>query len=156
MPLDLGEAALDEALAEPLERLLDAADVAEVAADADDHPRPSAIVRPSSIAARMRLHALGEADEDRLADQEMADVELHDLRQAGDRARRLVVEAVAGVAFEPERRRLRGGDAQAAELVVGAGRIAVRQRVAPGAGVQFDDRRAEVGAGLQAPRPRAR
>src|SRR5947209_15070201 len=46
--LDPGEAASDEAGAEPIQRLLDALDVAEVAADADDH------ARPSSIAARIR------------------------------------------------------------------------------------------------------
>ena len=51
-PLDVGEAARDEALAEALERLLDAADVAEVAADADDHRLPPR-ARPSSIAARI-------------------------------------------------------------------------------------------------------
>src|SRR5208282_2830437 len=51
--LGLGEAAGDEALSESRERPLDALDVTEVAADPDDHRRPSAAARPSSIAARM-------------------------------------------------------------------------------------------------------
>ena len=86
----------------------------------------------------------------------MADVEFDDLRQAAMARADVVVEAVAGMAFEPERRRLGRGDPEAAEFVVGAGGIAVRQRVAPGAGVQFDDRRAEIGARLHALRSTAR
>ena len=43
-----------------------------------------------------------EADEDRLADQEVADIEFAHLGDGGDRRRRLVVQAVAGVAFEAE------------------------------------------------------
>src|ERR1700675_1267537 len=51
-PLDLGETARDETIPELAESLLDAPDIAEVAADADDHRRaPEA--RPSSIAARI-------------------------------------------------------------------------------------------------------
>ena len=46
-------------------------------------PRPPA--RASSISARMRRMAVAEADEDRLADQEVADVELDQLRDGGDR-----------------------------------------------------------------------
>jgi len=52
---DLGEAAVDEPPAEPVERLLDPPNVAKVAADADDHRRRSAGARPSSIAARIVL-----------------------------------------------------------------------------------------------------
>ncbi len=69
---------LDEALAEALERLLDAANVAEVAAEADDHAAPRAPA-PFVHRARMRPDRFGEADEHRLADQEMADVEFDDL-----------------------------------------------------------------------------
>src|SRR5271165_2040454 len=54
-PLDFGEAALDEPLPVTLERLLDAANVAKVAADSDDHRSAAAVVRPSSIAARIRF-----------------------------------------------------------------------------------------------------
>ena len=71
-------------------------------------------------------------------------------RQGGDRARRVVVEAVAGVALQAELRGLRRRDAQAAEFVVGALALALRQRVAPGAGVQLDHRRAQRGAGASA------
>lgn len=38
--LDLGEDALDEALAEPFQRLFDPPDIGEVGADADDHEAP--------------------------------------------------------------------------------------------------------------------
>ena len=61
-------------------------------------------------------------------------------------ARGVVVEAVAGVAFEAERRGLRRGDAQPAEFVIAALALPVRQRVAPGAGVQLDHRRAQATA----------
>jgi hypothetical protein len=44
---------------------------------------------------------------------------------------------------------LSGGDPKAAELVIGAGRIAMRQRVAPSARVQFDHRHAEISAEFQ-------
>ena len=48
----------------------------------------------------MRCTALVEADEDRLADEEVADVELDDLRQARDGGDRIEGQAVAGVHFE--------------------------------------------------------
>ena len=51
--LGLGEATVNEALAEALKRSLDALDVAEVAADPDDHRRRSADARPSAIAKRI-------------------------------------------------------------------------------------------------------
>ena len=50
---------------------------------------------------------VGQADEDRLAHQEVADVEFGHLRDGGDRRDGLVVDAVPGVDFEAERRRLR-------------------------------------------------
>src|SRR5262249_54089318 len=52
---DRGEDALDETFAVTLQRLLDAADVDEVAADADDHAgmAPSTSARASSISRRM-------------------------------------------------------------------------------------------------------
>ncbi len=62
----------------------------------------AASARPRSIAARIVLHGIGEADEDRLADQEMADVEFDDLGQRRDRLGGGVVEAVAGMDFEAE------------------------------------------------------
>ena len=52
---DLGEAAVDEPLTEPVERLFDSPNVAKVAADPDNHRRRSAGARPSSIAARIVL-----------------------------------------------------------------------------------------------------
>ncbi len=104
-PLDVGEDAADEALAVALERLLDAPDVDQVAADADDHDA-AAFAGSARLVhqARMRPDALLEPDEDRLADQEMADIELRELRNGGDRLDRLVGQAVAGMHLEAERR----------------------------------------------------
>src|SRR5271163_5045480 len=90
-----------------------------------------------------------EADEDRLADEEMADVQFDNFWQAGDRAGGLEVEAMPGVTLEAERRGLRGCDAQAAEFLIAPLTLAFGQRVAPGAGVKLDDRRAQRGAGVQ-------
>src|SRR5882672_7605504 len=53
-PLGLGEQALGEAAAETLQRLLDAADVDDVAADAEDHPRGSWSVAVSGPRRRWR------------------------------------------------------------------------------------------------------
>ena len=97
----------------------------------------------------MVLMACVEPDEHRLADQEVADVEFDDLRQRGDRLGAGVVEAVAGMDFEAEtlaqasrprgcaaiRRRLRAVSPSS-------------ERMAPGAGVDFDHRRAERGRRL--------
>ena len=68
-----------------------------------------------------RLYGLGKPDKDRLADEEMADVEFDDLWQGGDDPRGLVIEAMAGVTLEPERLALRGCGAEAAEFVIGFG-----------------------------------
>src|SRR5690606_21536 len=51
--LDLGEDALGEAVAEALQRLLDAAYVDQVAAKADDHASASVVARASSIRRRI-------------------------------------------------------------------------------------------------------
>src|SRR5690606_40421377 len=56
-PLDLGEHAVGEAVAVAFERPLDAADVDDVAADADDHRGCGVPARASSINARMRRMA---------------------------------------------------------------------------------------------------
>ena len=103
-----------------------------------------------------RAHAADgavEAAEDRLADQEMADIELDDRRDRGDRPDRVEGEAVAGMAFEAERlgmrrRRRRCGRAGAA-----------RSRalgLAIGAGVQLDDVRRRPPARHRAGADRAR
>ena len=85
--------------------------------------------RPSSIGRAHGPHGLVEADEDRLADQEMADIELDDLRDRGDDARRVEGEAVAGMDLEPERRAVLGRRPQALELV--PGRLPRRRRRRP-------------------------
>src|SRR5688572_18706823 len=57
---------------------------------------------PSLVHQRAHLPDRGlEADEDGLADQEVADVELNHLGDGGDGADGLVVDAVAGVDLEP-------------------------------------------------------
>ena len=73
----------------------------------------------------------------------MSDVEFDDLRQAGDHLGRLVVEPVAGVAFDPLACGLARGKAEALELVRGARALAVREHLAPGPRVQLDDGRAD-------------
>ena len=103
--LDLREDAGGEALAEARQRALDAADVDDVAADAEDH----ALLLARRFRARLvheGAHAADgavEAAEDRLADEEMADVELGDGGDGGDRPHRVEGQAVAGMAFEAER-----------------------------------------------------
>ena len=48
------------------------------------------------------FHGLGQALEHRLADQKMADVELDDLRQRGDRLRGRIIEPVARMHFQAD------------------------------------------------------
>ena len=94
--------------------------------------------------------ALGEADEDRFANQEVADVEFDELRDRGDRPRGVVVDAVAGVDTRGRATRDRAAATlQPAEFVVAALAFAARQRVALGAGVQLDHLRAKRGGGLE-------
>jgi hypothetical protein len=50
------------------------------------------------------LNGLRQAHEDRLADQEVADVQLGDLRDGGDRLDGGVVDAVAGVDLQAQAR----------------------------------------------------
>ena len=50
--------------------------------------------------------------------EEMADVQLDDLRQRRDPAGGVVIEPVAGMEFEPEFRGAGGGDPDAAELAI--------------------------------------
>ena len=64
-------------------------------------------------------------------------------------ARSPVVEAVASMAFEAERRGFGGGNPEAAELVVGFGGLAPLPGVAPRPGMELDDRASQFGAGLQ-------
>ena len=91
--LDVGEDAIEEALAETLERILDPLDVAKVGADADDH---RACVHQVAHPADAGL----EPGEDRLADQEMADVEFGELRNRGDRRDIVERQAVAGMRLD--------------------------------------------------------
>ena len=90
------------------------------------------------------LHRAVEPAEDRLADEEMADIELDDGADRRDRADRVEGQAVAGVAFEAERLgpgRRRGEAPQLALARLARG-------VAIGAGMELDDGRAEALRGL--------
>ena len=93
-----------------------------------------------------------EAGEDRLADQEVADVELGDLRDGGDRLDIVEGEAVAGMGLDAVLDGERGGVGDAAQLL--GARLALGMGVA--AGVELDDRRAEPHRGLDLARDRAR
>ena len=84
--------------------------------------------------------ALSKPAEDRLADEEMADIELGQRRDGGDGADRVVGQAMAGMAFEADRRGMgRGGD-QPFELALAFRAL----RLAIGAGMELDHRRAEL------------
>ena len=65
-----------------------------------------------------------ESDEDRLGDEEMADIEFHDLRQTRDDPCRLVVEPMAGMAFDAHLGRFRRCRAQPREFAVPPGALA--------------------------------
>ena len=104
---------------------------------ADDHRA----LRPSG--ARIRAHARLEPGEDRLADQEMADVELGQLRDCGDRRDIVEGQAVAGVRFDAVLGGKRGASAM---RLIPPPLLARRMRVA--AGVELDHRRAEPKRGL--------
>src|SRR5512132_2919337 len=108
--LEVGVHTPAESIAPALQRTPQAADVDQVGADAQDHPPGLADTARSD-----RRHAPGfvhqhphprdalfQSEKDRLADQEVADVELDDLRNGGDRTDIVVAEAVAGVTLDPE------------------------------------------------------
>src|SRR6185312_2613731 len=81
-----------------------------------------------------------EAAEDRLADEEMADIELDDGGNGGDSRDRVVAEAVSGMAFEPDRLGMRGGSNETLQL-----EAAMRTfSLAISAGMELDDRGAEL------------
>ena len=59
---------------------------------------PRRLIHQSAHPADGRL----QTDEDRLADQEMADIEFADMRDGGDRADIVIGQAVAGMDFQPQ------------------------------------------------------
>src|SRR5688572_6965149 len=86
-----------------------------------------------------RAHGLDgflQTDEDGLANEEVADVELHDLRDHRHRAGCVVVEAVAGMDLEANAGAVRGRIAQARQLVSDSLAVALRDRLAIRAGVE--------------------
>ena len=74
----------------------------------------------------------------------MADIELDDLRQRRDDFRARIIEPVAGMDFEAEALGQQRTDADQLPFGIGLGRPVLDQRVAPGAGVQFDHRRTQL------------
>ena len=103
---------------------------------------------PRSIAARMNFTVSAKTFEHRFADEEMPDIELGDLRQRGDRLGAGVVEAVPGMDFEAEAFRQRSAIAQQLPFGARLRRVHFGERVAPGAGMQLDDGRAQFRRGL--------
>ena len=95
------------------------------------------------------FHGLGQPLEHRFADQEMADIEFDDLRQRRDRLRGGIIEPVAGMHFKAEVLapvwRRHGCSCHSASA---SSRVALAERIAPGAGVELDHRRAELGRRL--------
>src|SRR5258707_6235262 len=95
-----------------------------------------------------RAHALDsavEAAEDRLAHEEVTDIELDDRGNGGDRSHRLVAEAVAGVAFETDRLRMGRRLQESRQLALPRGTFCL----AIGARMKLDHRRAELAGGVE-------
>jgi hypothetical protein len=84
-----------------------------------------------------------EAGEDRLADQEMADIQFGELRDRRHRGDIVEGQAVAGMGLDAVPARERGGVGEAAQF--GRPLLSPEMRVA--AGVEFDDRRAQPDRG---------
>ncbi len=82
-------------------------------------------------------------DENRLADEIMPDIQFGDLGQRRNGLGSGKIEAVAGMAFEAEVGGERRRGLEAGEFMRRALALAMGQRIAPGAGVQFDDGRAD-------------
>ena len=80
-----------------------------------------------------------QTDENGLADQEVADVELHHLRDGRDGLDGVVVDAVTGVDLEPQRLRLIGRRAQRIEMGAGFPRPPLTGRIAERPGVPYTD-----------------
>src|SRR5690606_32456919 len=122
--LGRGENAGDEAVAVALERTLDPADVDEVVSYPDDHghrARSGALLAGGIGASLVHQRPnVGDGafqpDEDRLADQEMADIELDDGRDRSDRSDRRKTQSVSRMAFEPDPLRMRRGTYDPREL----------------------------------------
>ena len=92
---------------------------------------------------RMVFTALGKPRKDRLADQEMTDIELHDLGQRGDRLGGLEIEPMAGMNLEPETPRELRAVADALPFGLRRRGPIVGQGIAPGAGMNLDHGRAD-------------
>jgi hypothetical protein len=73
----------------------------------------------------------------------VADVELDDFRQCRYAPRSFIVKPVAGMAFESELAGVTCRHDDALEFVFGPLRFAMHMRIAPRAGVEFDDRCAD-------------
>ena len=107
-------------------------------------PRFPAFLRPRVHRRAHRRDGLAEADEDRFAHHEVADVEFGDFGERGDGLGGRIIEPVAGMDLQP------GGTPQLCALgdalPFGGGlcRVAVDHGVAPGAGMDFDHRRAQL------------
>src|SRR6266849_3187973 len=105
--------------------------------------RAALVLRGGAALIHGHAHALDgtvEAAEDRLADEEMADIELDDGGNGGDRPDRLVAEAVPGMAFEADRLGMRSGGDDPLQLPLARS----TRCVAISAGMQLDDRRAQM------------
>ena len=156
--LDIGEHAGQKSVAVSLDGPLHAPDVDDVVAEADDHHVLAArrSFRVALPQGNSRLvhggahapHALAEADEERLANQEVADIQLDKLWDGRHVADIIKIEAVSGMDLEAERRPpgARRLDNRASSRLQRRAHT-LGGRLAIGAGVQLDRRRL---------RPRAR
>ena len=71
----------------------------------EDHGRRCLSPSSASRIVRRDQDRRCQADEDRLADQEMADIEFADMRDGGDGSDIVIGQAMAGMDFQPDDRR---------------------------------------------------
>lgn len=96
--------AMDEPLAEPRQRLLDAANVDDVRTDAYDHALAVLGARSRGVDPSAHFDDGGaEPRKDRFANQEVANIELGNLGNGGDRRDRVVIDAMTGVDLKAQR-----------------------------------------------------
>jgi hypothetical protein len=110
------------------------------------------MIMPGSQVCPHRAHRPGKTNEQRFADHVIADVEFDDLGQRGDGFGRGVIETVAGMDLEPGGSRKLCARDDALPFGFGLGLVAIDHGIAPGAGMNFDHRRAQFCSHFDLPR----
>src|SRR5436190_8127074 len=97
------------------------------------------------MSARIRRIAVSETAENSLADQKMSDVQLGNAGDGSDGADRFIGQTVSGMAFEPDRFGVGGGESYALQFLL----TRLPFPFAVGAGVQLDHWRAQGSGGVK-------